>query len=326
MDVRVIAEEICRGYRIARQNVQLIEETMMCPISDLQIGADYIRAHFCGERVELCSIINGRSGSCSEDCRFCAQSAYHRTGVESYTFLSVDEITESAIAHDRAGIDRYSIVTAGYGLEGEDFVTALKAYERMREETGMGLCASHGFLSSEQFEALRLAGVTRYHCNIETSAEFFPQVCTTHLFSDKLDNIRRAKTAGLDVCSGGIIGMGESRADRLSMAFTLQELGIRSIPINVLIPIPGTPFADLPPLPEEELLRTVAIFRFINPEAQIRLAAGRSGFSDSGSLAFAGGASAAISGDMLTTVGATIRQDRELVHKLGRKVRELPMN
>ena len=216
------------------------------------------------------------------------------------------------------GVKRFAIVNSGWGPTDEEFDKLIDIYTRLNKELSISLCASLGFLSTEQFKRLYDAGVRRYHNNIETSRRFFPEICTTHLFEDKLENIRRAQSVGLTVCSGGIIGMGETMDDRIDMAFTLSSLGIKSIPINTLIPIPNTPLEKLPLLTEEEILRTVAIFRFINPEADIRLAAGRRLISGNGEAAYKSGASAAITGNMLTTTGSTIKNDIELLTKLKR--------
>ena len=176
----------------------------------------------------------------------------------------------------------------------------------------MGLCASHGLLKYEQFKILRDSGVTRYHCNVETSKNYFSKICTTHSFEDKINTIKSAKRAGLEICSGGIIGMGETMEDRVDMAFTLADLEVKSIPINILTPIKNTPLENAEPLSEDEIIRTVAVFRFINPRADIRIAAGRSKMSDNGIKAFFSGANATITGDFLTTTGSTINKDKEM--------------
>ena len=216
------------------------------------------------------------------------------------------------------GVNRFAIVNSGWGPTDEEFEKLIDIYTRLSKALPISLCASLGFLTAEQFQRLYAAGVRRYHNNIETSRRFFPDICTTHLFEDKLENIRRAQSAGLVVCSGGIIGMGETMDDRIDMALTLSELGIRSIPINVLIPIRNTPLENLPILSEEEILRTVSIFKFINPEADIRLAAGRRLISGNGEAAYKSGASAAITGNMLTTTGSTIKNDTALLKNIGR--------
>ena len=316
--MEALAERIIRGERLDRRDdlsmlVELNLETL-CR------AADQFRRALCGDRGELCTIVNGRSGRCSEDCRFCAQSCHYHTQAEEYPFLPVQEIVEEGKRNEAAGVHRYSIVTAGRGIHGRELDHALEAYRRLREETGLGLCASHGLQTREEFQAMKEAGVTRYHANLETSRRNFPNICTTHTYEDKLENIRRAKEAGLEVCSGGILGMGETWEDRIDMALDLWELGVVSIPLNLLTPIPGTPLAQQPLLKDDEVCRSVAIFRLLNPTAWIRMAAGRRRFADGGKLLFRCGANAAITGDMLTTTGTGIAEDRTMFAQLGYQI------
>lgn len=316
--MEALAERIIRGERLDRRDdlsmlVELNLETL-CR------AADQVRRVLCGDRGELCTIVNGRSGRCSEDCRFCAQSCHYHTQAEEYPFLPVQEIVEEGKRNEAAGVHRYSIVTAGRGIHGRELDHALEAYRRLREETGLGLCASHGLQTREEFQAMKEAGVTRYHANLETSRRNFPNICTTHTYEDKLENIRRAKEAGLEVCSGGILGMGETWEDRIDMALDLWELGVVSIPLNLLTPIPGTPLAQQPLLEDDEVCRSVAIFRLLNPTAWIRMAAGRRRFADGGKLLFRCGANAAITGDMLTTTGTGIAEDRTMFAQLGYQI------
>lgn len=318
MDVNVLANEIINGRRLGRQDD--LGFFLTCDLRELCEGADRIRQYFCGDKVDLCTIINGKSGRCSEDCKYCAQSAHHHTDCESYDFLDTEEILKAALANESEGVDRFSIVTSGRTLSDADFEKAIAAYKKMKEECKLSLCASHGFLSEEQFHRLHEAGVESYHSNIETSRRYFPYICTTHTFDEKLENIRRAKKEGLCVCSGGIIGMGETWEDRIDMAVTLAELGIDSIPINALMPIKGTPLEHLNQLSEEDILRTIALFRYINPDANIRLAAGRALLYNNGEIAFCSGASATITGNMLTTSGSTIASDRAMLTGMGREV------
>lgn len=314
-----IVEEIVAGRRLGRdEDLSFLMEGELEP---LRQGANRIRQALCGDHVDLCTIINGRAGRCSEDCRFCAQSSHHHTGAEEYEVLDGDTFVDACVHHEQSGAHRFSIVTAGRTLAGKEFAQTLEAYRRMnRTCKRMMLCASHGLLTKEQFAALREAGVSRYHANIETSRRNFPNICTTHTFEDKLTCIRAAKEAGLQVCSGGIIGMGETWEDRLDMALTLAELQVDSIPINALIPIPGTPFGDLPVLTEEEILRTVVMFRFLNPTADVRLAAGRTLMAENGKEAFFSGANGTITGDMLTTSGNNTAQDIEMLRACGFEV------
>lgn len=318
MNVTALAKEIIGGRRLTSGDD--LHFFIDCNLEELIRGADEIRRHLNGDKVDLCTIINGRSGRCGEDCKYCAQSAHHQTNCEVYDFLDEDKIVSEALSNESEGVDRFSIVTSGRKLVGEEFEKAIRAYQRMKKECRLSLCASHGFLTSEQFCRLREAGVSSYHSNIETSRRYFPYICTTHTFEDKIANIRRAQAAGLTVCSGGIIGMGETWEDRIDMALTLSRLDVGSIPINALMPIPGTPLAHLPRLSADDIMRTIALFRYINPESDIRLGAGRALLYHNGETAFCGGASATITGNMLTTSGSTIREDREMLRSLGRDV------
>ncbi|WP_366938293.1 biotin synthase BioB [uncultured Ruminococcus sp.] len=317
--MKALADEIIAGRRISRQdNLNMF---ITCDLKELCEGADRIREHFIGDKVDLCSIINGRSGRCPEDCKYCAQSAHNHTSCEIYDFLPEEKIVEACKLNESEGVDRFSIVTSGRSLSGEEFEKAVHAYETMHAECKIDLCASMGFLNAEQLHRLHEAGVTSYHHNIETSKRNFPSICTTHTYEQKIETLKLVKKEGMCACSGGIIGMGETWEDRLDMAVSLAELGIDSIPINALMPIEGTPLENQPRLTEDEILRTIAFFRYINPEANIRLAAGRALLTNDGEPAFQSGASATITGNMLTTVAcATIRSDKQMLKDLGRDV------
>lgn len=319
MNALDLAQEIIDGRRISREdNLSLF---LTWDLKELCEGADRIRVHFVGDKVDLCSIINGCSGRCPEDCKFCAQSAHNNTGCEIYDFLPEEKIVEVCRLNESEGVDRFSIVTAGRALNGEDFEEAVHAYETMGRECEIDLCASMGFLNREQLCQLHKAGVTSYHHNIETSRKNFPNICTTHTYDQKIETLKMVKEVGMCACSGGIIGMGETWEDRLDMAVSLAELGIDSIPINALMPIKGTPLEHVPKLTEDEILRTIAFFRYINPEANIRLAAGRALLTNDGEIAFRSGASATITGNMLTTAAcATIRSDRQMLKSMNRDV------
>lgn len=318
MDVLKLANEIVNGRRLSRSDNLM--ELAVCDFDGLCRGADFIREKLCGDKVDMCTIINGKSGRCKEDCKYCAQSVHYHTSCEEYGFLDGDTIVDMAKANEAEGVDRFAIVTSGKGLAGKEFDQAIDTFERMKRECRIGLCASLGFLNEEQFHRLHQAGVTSYHDNIETSRRYFSHICTTHTFDEKLRTIRLAQKEGLCVCSGGIIGMGETWEDRLDMAITLYELGVMSIPVNVLMPIPGTPLFGTPKLSQKEILRTIAIFRYINPKANIRLAGGRMLLEHNGEQAFLSGASATITGNMLTTSGSTIQSDKEMLRRMGRNV------
>ena len=313
-----LADEIINGRRLTREDD--LQQLVTCDLDTLCEEADRIRAALCGNKVDLCTIINGKAGRCSEDCKFCAQSAHNHSNCDVYNFLDKEVILAEAKANQAEGVDRFSIVTAAKTLHGEEFEKAIEAFRLLHEECDLDLCASMGLLSREQLQRLYACGVTSYHENIETSKRNFPNICTTHTYEDKIRTIRTAQEVGLCVCSGGIIGMGETWEDRIDMAISLAELGIQSIPINALMPIEGTPLEELPQLTEADILRTVALFRYINPTANVRLAAGRGLCEGDGRQAFCSGASATITGNMLTTSGSTIASDRQMLTSLGREV------
>lgn len=310
-----LAKKIIDGYRLTREDDLSIFET--APLDELCEGADLIRQKLCDNKVDLCTIINGRGGRCSEDCKFCAQSAHHHTSCAEFPMLDTDTVLEDCKKREADGVHAYSIVTAGRSVDGAELDLLVETYKVLREHTTMRLCASHGLLTAEAFSRLKEAGVEMYHSNIETSERYFPEICTTHSWADKIREIRLAKEAGLKVCSGGIIGMGETFADRIDMALALAEMEIVSIPINALMPVAGTALENLPRLKEDEILRTIAMFRYINPTAYIRMAAGRGYFADGGRKIFQSGANATITGDMLTTVGNNTAQDKEMLTNLG---------
>ena len=235
--------------------------------------------------------------------------------------FSTDEILREAKANAADGILRFSIVTSGKRLSDQEVEQVCDSFRKIRETCGISLCASMGLLSQKQFKMLKSAGVVRYHNNLETSRRFFPHICTTHTYEDKIQAIRDARESGLTVCSGGIIGLGETMEDRIDMALTLRDLQIRSVPINVLNPIPGTPLEHNAPLPEDEVCRTAAIFRFLLPDSILRMAGGRGLMEDQGRRVFRSGANGAITQNMLTTGGIAVREDRQLAEELGFEIR-----
>lgn len=312
--LKQLVKKIIDGYRLTEKddlNFLLDED-----LDSLKFYANQIRQDVCGNHVNLCSIINGRSGKCPENCKFCAQSSHHKTNINQFDFLNKDYILSECKKAETKGVHRFSIVTAGRNLSDSEFELAIEAYKLIKQNCPhISICASHGLLTEDQFIRLRSAGVQTYHANIETSKRYFPNICTTHTFKDKIQCIKFAKKAGLNVCSGGIIGMGETWQDRIDMALTLSKLNVQSIPINALIPIKGTPLENNSLLDEKDIIRTIAIFRFINPEPYIRLAAGRNLLSECGKEAFFSGANATITGDMLTTSGNNTHQDKDMLIK-----------
>ena len=300
--IQELKTRILNGGMISREEALALYEA---PLEELCSAARQIQLHFCQNRFDLCTIINGKSGRCPENCRFCAQSAYSSSSAEEYPLLDADTIVQEAGRNHRQGVPRFSIVTSGRQLNDREVDRMCLAIQRIRKETGCLVCASFGLLDQSQYEKLKEAGVTRIHNNLETSRSNFPNVCTTHTFDQKLAAIKAAQAAGLTVCSGGIVGMGETPEDQVDMALSLRELGIRSVPVNMA------------PLTGDQMRRIVAVFRFLLPDAFIRLAGGRGLLPDKGRSCFLSGANAAISGDMLTTSGISTAADLQMLSELG---------
>ncbi|MEN8076378.1 biotin synthase BioB [Clostridioides difficile] len=313
-------EKIKEGYLLEKDD---INQLLTAPLKELCEAANEIREYFCGNSFDMCTIINGKSGKCSENCKFCAQSIHFKTAIEEYPLLDKNTVLKDATYNDSKGVLRYSIVTSGKRLSSKDLENLCNSYKLIRENLNISLCASHGLLSYDDFIKLKESGVTRYHNNLETSRKFFPSICTTHSYEDKIETIKAAQKAGLEVCSGGILGLGESIEDRIDMALELRSLGIKSIPINVLNPIKGTPLENNKIVSNDEIKRTIAIFRFIIPYGAIRLAGGRGLIDDKAKSLFEGGANATITGDMLTTTGICIDDDIDMIKSLKYKVAKL---
>lgn len=276
-------------------------------------AADRICRNFHGDTIDSCSIVNARSGMCGEDCKWCAQATRYRTGCDTYNFLEDDEVMKAAAINQREGIRRFSLVTSGRAVTNRDLDKFCETYRRLSRETDLYLCASMGLIGREQMHRLKEAGVKRYHCNMETASSFFPTLCSTHTPDDKKATIRHAKEEEMAVCSGGIIGMGETMDQRIDFAFELAELDVDSVPMNILNPIPGTPLAGTPLISEEDIIRTAAIWRFILPKQSIRFAGGRMRLGkDSMRRILRGGVNGVLMGDMLTTISNTVADDRML--------------
>lgn len=312
--VQQVLQTVLAGGQIDRETALQLSDANK---DELYQAADAVRRHFLGAHFDLCSIINAKNGNCSENCRWCAQSARHHTGIEAYQAIGEEEALAQAKDNDDHGVHRISLVTSGRSLSPDTTAELAHLFQRMSETTAMLFCASAGLLDETIAADLYAAGVRRYHCNLETSRKHFSQVCTTHTWEEKAATLRLARDMGMSLCSGGIIGMGETMTDRIDMAFELCELEVRSIPINILIPIAGTPLADLQPLSVDEVLTTVALFRFINPQAVIRMAGGRQQLGDEQYRCFSAGANGAIVGNYLTTTGGGIAEDLRHLSGLG---------
>ena len=300
------------------------EETLpLSAVNDLESlfnAADRLRVHFRGNQVDLCTIMNVKSGKCSENCKYCAQSGHYATGITTYPLVAADQIVQQAKQNEAAGVHRFSLVTSGRGITGTDFETILRTIETLKSQTRLKICASFGIISYHQAVRLIDAGLDRYHHNVETSSDFFSQICDTHSWEERIETITAVSAAGLEVCAGGIIGMGESMEQRIRMALEIRELDVKSVPVNVLNPIPGTPLEAMKLLQPLEILKTMAIFRFILPDAWIRYAGGRSALGELQGKGFRSGVNAALVGNYLTTVGNRIDEDLQLIRDQGLEV------
>ena len=301
----------------------LAKKLLNVPLNELCRAANEVRENRCGTAFDLCSIINAKSGLCSENCSFCAQSSSHNAHVRQYPLLTGEELFEAALKAKKSGILRFSIVTSGGALSSKEIDSVCKAVEKIRSEADISVCLSLGLLSEAQFRLLHSAGAERIHNNLESSKGYFPKICTTHSWEEKCEAIKAAQSAGLTVCSGGIIGLGEEPEDRIAMVSAIRALGVKSIPVNILNPIPGTPLENMKPLPYEELLRTIAIFRLMLPDSAIRLAGGRALLPEHGEACLLSGANAAITGNMLTTTGPSAQSDIMRLKNLGYEVKDI---
>lgn len=294
-----------------------LKKLLKLPTSELITIADSIRAKNSGARLDICTILNAKSGSCSEDCKFCAQSCRHATGIETYPLKSNNEIFMAAIAAKKNGAERFGIVTSGNVLTDADLNRIAKCITEIRNKIGIKVCGSLGKLGIEELKLLKRSGMSRYHHNIETSPRYFRKIVTTHTFSDRLQTINAAKKAGLEVCSGGIIGLGETWQDRIEMALLLKELDVDSVPVNILIPFDGTPLAGIKKISCNDVIRTIAIFRIILKNKTVKLAAGReSVLKDFQGLAFMAGASGMLIGGYLTVRGREVCEDKKLIKEI----------
>lgn len=288
-------------------------------LEELLENADKIRKHFCKNNFNLCSIINAKSGKCSENCKYCAQSAHFKTNSPNYSLLSDDIIFKEALKFEEKGVHRFSLVMSGKGVKdnSDELCRLEEIYKYLTKNSKIHLCGSFGIVSLETLKKLKNAGLKTYHHNLETSRRFYPKICSTHTYDDRINTIKNAKLAGLDVCSGAIFGMGENLEDRIDLAFDLKKLDVSSVPLNILTPIKGTPLENLSPLPKDEILKSIAIFRFILPKAYLRYAGGRNNLGEFVETGLKGGINSALTGDFLTTKGDSVENDKNMVLKNG---------
>lgn len=288
----------------------------------LMAGADRIRKTYRGDEIEVCAISNVRSGNCSENCSFCAQSGHHKTSAPVYGYISSKDLLAQAARAREWGASDFGVVSKGWGIRSDKERQQLGEYfAAMDEHSDIGRCASLGVLTQNTATELKDMGLENYHHNLETAESFFDQVCTSHSYQENIDTIRHARDAGLRVCAGGILGMGESLDQRIELAQTLRELGVESVPLNFLNPQPGTPMGDLTPMGAYEILQSIAVFRYLLPRAEIRIAGGRQFLGDMQSMIFMAGASGVMIGDYLTTKGRRVEDDLDMIAELRLRVR-----
>jgi biotin synthase len=316
-----LGRRVLEGGQVSREEAMwLFNLESASDIFDLLSWANRLREHFKGNKIHLCSIVNAKAGACSENCSFCAQSSFHQTGSPRYGFVDPEPVMEAADEANRNGVTAVGLVAAWKGLnEGPmldevcDRIRELKASGKTRPDASLGIIKTQ-----KVADRLKEAGLECYGHNLESSKRFFPQHCTTHTYEDRVETIGYLKKAGIKICSGGIIGMGESREDRCDLAFSLKELGANVVPINILNPIKGTPYENNPPLPPLEILKTIACFRFILPRQEIMVAGGRTvNLRDMQSMVFTAGASALMVGNYLTTLNQNVEKDLQMLKDLG---------
>ncbi len=315
-----IAEKIATydDWRISReQALALIPENPEAAM-DLISCANKIRQWFHHQQISKCGIINAKSGRCPENCAFCAQSAHHQSRIEEYDLRDIDALVQNGLRLAASGANNYSMVTSGTTLDDAEVDTVCRATEILRAQSDLKVCVSLGMLTDRSARKLKSAGVTRYHHNLETARSYFPNICTTHDYEEDIQTLLTARQAGLEVCSGGIFGLGESWEQRVEMAFLLKELDVDAIPINFLNPIEGTALGKRPLMPPMEALACIALYRFIHPRKEIMVCGGREvTLGDFQSWVFFAGASGLMVGNYLTTHGRDIEMDLQMISQMG---------
>jgi len=286
---------------------------------DLLYYANKLRQNFKGDKIKLCSIINAKSGKCSENCSFCAQSAHYKTSCETYPLVSASELKAAFSTSQKNGTKCFGIVTSGKGPTENEVEEICKSIQKIGLRK-IDLSCSLGVMEKNALRKLKNCGVTTIHHNLETAKSYFKKICTTHTYTERVNTIKYAKSLGFKVCSGGIIGIGEKPNQRVELAMELKELNVDSIPINILNPVASTPLEKNKKISPQDSLRTIAIFRFIMPDKNISLCGGReANLQDLQSWIFYAGANGTMSGGYLTTAGRSVKQDIKMIKDLGLK-------
>ena len=315
---QIVIGIIREGYKITSAEADALSQA---GLPELLSGADEIRRNFCSNEVKLCSIVNARSGDCPEDCKFCAQSAHNAAVIEKYPLIGFEAVEEAYRKAKKNRASCFGIVTSGKHLSAEELGAVCAIAKKLKG--GIPVSVSVGELDEASLKELKSCGIKRIHHNIETSESFFPNICTTHTFNDKINCINKAKKLGFEVCSGVLFGLGESFAQRVEAAITLRELGVKSVPVNFFNPVAGTVLEKVPPLTEDEILRTIAMFRFVLPDSDIRLCGGREvNLKNSQGKIFQAGANGMMVGGYLTTAGRPVEKDHQMISEAGLSIYE----
>lgn len=320
--IREAGRKVLEGEEIGKEEVLRLSQADNGNIFSLLEEANRIREKFLGNGVDLCAVVNAKSGHCPEDCIFCSQSIHHRANIQRFPLISAGEMLAAAKKAERVEAAGFGIVTSGRGIDDKEASVIGEALRLIGENLFLRRCASLGALTGTRARLLKECGLRRYHHNLEASESFFPHLCTTHSFQERLETVRVAKEAGLEVCSGGIFGLGETPEQRIELAFTLKELNVDSVPLNFLHPIPGTPGEKMSPLSPLDILKTIALFRFILPAKDIKVCGGRErNLRSLQPLLFLAGANGMLVGNYLTTSGQDPETDLQMIRDLGLKLR-----
>jgi biotin synthase len=317
-----LAESILNGDRIDKHQISHLAEAAADDFDDLLYWADKIRQKFFGDKIKLCSIVPGRLGGCNQDCAFCAQSVRYDTHVDKKPQVLTDaEILDAAAVAKKNGIPNFGIVYSGRAITEDELTRIERLITKITGEMGLGMCASLGIINAQQAQRLAAAGLKRYNHNLETSQRHFADIVTTHKYADRISTIQAAQSANLGICAGGIFGTGETQADRIDMALELRSLGVDTVPMNFLHPIEGTPLGNIQTLQPKEILTIIALYRFILPKVNLKIAGGRVlNLRDLQSWIFKAGATSILTGNYLTTAGRAVEKDLQMLNDLGLEV------
>ena len=321
-EIQKIGDKVLEGGSVSMKEILPLLEAKGPDVLDLVAVANRVRVEFNGNEIDLCSLLSAKSGKCSEDCAFCAQSAHYQTDAPTYPLMNADQMVKEAREAQKRSTGRFCLISSGRQLNDKEFEIVLSGLDRIRKETTLDLDCSLGTLSEERAEALKKVGVTRYNHNVETAESHFHKICSTHSFKDRVKTIEVLKELGFSICCGGIIGLGESPEQRLELAFSLRQLGIDCIPFNILNPRPGTPLEHSESIPPMEIIKTISLFRLVLPKGTIKTAGGReANLRDLQSLALLAGANGLIVGNYLTTPGRNAEDDLTMIRDVGFQIK-----